>query len=96
MWYKEKQAEAEEALLARMQEEVRVGIRSKSNATPTKAQVDAWIATNYGNEYKKLFTELHTLKEQSDFLFREFKILSERGTHLQTILKSRKALEPLT
>jgi len=96
IWYKKKQAEAEEAIFARMQKEVKEGIRSKSNTAPTKAQIEAWIVTKYGDEYKRLFTELQTLKEQSDFLFREFKILSGRGTHLQTILKSRKALEPLT
>ncbi|TRZ79793.1 hypothetical protein D4R86_05380 [bacterium] len=92
IWYKEKYVESEHNLLGDFATDVRTGIRSKTNATPTKAQIEADIVTNNVLDYKKLKEHLNKIQTYTDFLYREIKIIESRATHLQSILNLRRKL----
>jgi len=90
IWYKEKYAEAESDLVATFAADVRSNIRSKSNANPTKAQVEAAIVNNNKEEYREFQTRINKIKIMTEFLWREMKIIENRAMHIQSILNLRR------
>jgi len=92
IWYKEKYVESESNLFDSLSSDVKMGLRSKTNATPSKAQIEANIITNNVIEYKKLKEHLNKIQTYTDFLYREIKIIESRASHLQSILNLRRKL----
>uniref|UniRef100_A0A6H1ZCH3 Uncharacterized protein n=1 Tax=viral metagenome TaxID=1070528 RepID=A0A6H1ZCH3_9ZZZZ len=90
IWYKETYAKAEMSLLSVFSEEVKSGIRSKTNGTPNRTQIEARIIVDYKDEYRKRTETLNKIKTYWDFLSREMKIIEIRATNLQSILNFRR------
>jgi|GEM_PF-6606815 len=95
LWYANMFATSEKELLERMSNEVAAGLRSKTSASPTKAQVEHHLINKSMEEYQTRNIRLQELSANADFLLREIKVIEARGTHLQTLIKSRQTLRNL-
>jgi hypothetical protein len=92
IWYEKLFSITEETIIKEYQNEINAGLRSKSNSTPTKGNVHTRLVVEYEGDYRERTSKLNELKEDAEYLFRELKLIESRGTHLQTLIKSRQAV----
>lgn len=92
IWYKETYANAEKSILEDFHNEVKCGLRSKTNSSPSRAQIEARLIMENRAEYRERTNRVNKIKTYADFLYREMKIIESRATHLQSILNLRRKL----
>lgn len=92
IWYSAKFDEAEKELLKTFASEIASGARSKSMSSPTKTQVETYLINGCPEEYRGRNLQLSDLNTNADYLLREMKLIESRGTHLQTLIKSRQSI----
>lgn len=90
VWYKEKYMESEKNLINSFAEDIKTGVRSKTKATPTAAQIEANITINNKDEYVNFKEKLNKIKILTEFLWREMKILEGRAGYIQSIMSNRR------
>lgn len=90
IWYNKEYYCYEQELINIYAEEIRSGLRSKTNAEPKKSQMESgFIVKNESGYYEKNM-ELNELRNTTEYLSKEIDIIKSRGTHLQTIIKTRR------
>lgn len=92
IWYASEYAKSEEDLSTDYAEEVASGLRSKTNSSPSRTQIENHLINRLQEEYKTKNLEVNTLTSNAEYLLREMKLIESRGTHLQTLIKSRQAI----
>ena len=95
IWYEQLFKIMEETLIKEYQQEINAGLRSKTNSTPTRSNVHTKLICSREIEYREQTTKLNEAKANADYLFRELKLIESRGTHLQTLIKSRQAVRSI-
>ena len=90
VWYNESYYKYEKELTNRYGEEIRAGLRSKSNSEPKKSQIESLLITADKKTYMEKNEELINIRHNVEYLAKEIDIIKSRGTHLQTIIKTRR------
>lgn len=93
-WYSDKYVEAEEKLTEEFREEYNQGSRSKTKIQPTQKQVKSRIISDNKEKWKEYKKKIEKSKVNEEFLYREFKMLKNRATHIQSLLSMRKEVIP--
>lgn len=92
IWYSKVYSEIESKLSNKYSNEISAGLRSKTNSSPTKSQVETELILNNEIDYVKWNALLIDNSSKADYLMRELKLIESRGTHLQTLIKSRQTI----
>ncbi len=90
IWYTEKLVKAEEYLTSKFIKEFESGSRSKTKVTPTKIQIENQVIIDNTEEYRKRNNKMNVLESACIFLDKEFKLLQERASHIQSLLSMRR------
>lgn len=93
-WYNQKYVEVEHELTEQFKKEVEAGTRSKTKMQPTQQQIKSAVINKYEDQWMKYNQKMKESKVEEEFLYREFKLLQNRASHIQSILSMRKQIIP--
>lgn len=93
-WYNDKYVETEKVITQYFKQEVNSGSRSKTKMQPTQKQIESRMIANNKSKWKRWNERIKKSQIEEEFLYREFKLLQSRSTHIQSILSLRKQILP--